>query len=95
MFYKRLIDVTINHSCLSLEAQLASRRILNLLELRKEISEDLILGIKEIPSIPLVVWPTTNVHCSVSGWGAPWTVFDKGRSRRICPQKALGSTVAL
>lgn len=47
MFYKRLIDVTINHSPLSLEAQLASRRTLNLLELRKEISEDLILGIKK------------------------------------------------
>lgn len=55
MFYKRLIDVMINHSRLSLEAQLASRRTLNLLELRKEISEDLILGIKEIPSIPLVI----------------------------------------
>lgn len=55
MFYKRLIDVTINHSPLSLEAQLASRRTLNLLELRKEISEDLILGIKKIPSIPLVI----------------------------------------
>lgn len=67
MFYKRLIDVTINHSRLSLEAQLASRRTLNLLELRTEISKDLILVIKEIPSIPLIVWLTTNIHCSVSG----------------------------
>lgn len=67
MFYKRLIDVTINHSRLSLEAQLASRRTLNLPELRTEISKDLILVIKEIPSISLIVWLTTNIHCSVSG----------------------------